>query len=495
FLSPDGKSYAFDNCASGYGRGEGVSTIIMKPLESALRDGDPIRAAIKNIAINQDGKTRTTTSPSQKAQEELIWKCYRDAGIEPSSAAYVEAHGTGTQAGDLAEAGAIAATCGQKRPLERPLFIGSIKTNIGHLEPASGFASVLKIALALEKGFIPPSINFEIPPTLHDLHFSRPKIEDEAVEKKNRVFVLSGKDEIAARSMTSNLQTYLRNLGDSCLETMLDNLAYAFDALEYSAVKPTRSLDQPRLGCVFTGQGAQWYAMGRELIKAYPLFKNSLCEADKYLKNFGASWSLMNELMKDKKTSLVNDAILSPPLCVAVQISIVRLLSSWNVKPTAVTSHSSGEVAAAYTAGVIDLQEAMAIVYSRGIHLEALRKNATFHGGMIAVDLGRESTKSYISMVKSGQAIVACVNSPSSITFSGDLVAIEELEVKLTSDNVFVRRLKVDVAYHSHHMKPLKDNYLKSLCKVLKQSGGFSEILYSSPVTGGAGDICYRHRA
>lgn len=135
----------------------------MKPLESALRDGDPIRAVIKNIAINQDGKTRTTTSPSQKAQEELIWKCYRDAGIEPSSAAYVEAHGTGTQAGDLAEAGAIAATCGQKRPLERPLFIGSIKTNIRHLEPASGFASVLKIALALEKGFIPPSINFEIP--------------------------------------------------------------------------------------------------------------------------------------------------------------------------------------------------------------------------------------------------------------------------------------------------------------------------------------------
>lgn len=183
--------------------------------------------------------------------------------------------------------------------------------------------------------------------------------------------------------------------------------------------------------------------------------------------------------------SLVNDAILSPPLCVAVQISIVRLLSSWNVKPTAVTCHSSGEVAAAYTAGVIDLQEAMAIVYSRGIHLEALRKNSTFQGGMIDVGLGRESANSYISMVKSGQAIVACVNSPSSTTFSGDLVAIEELEAKLTSDNVFVRRLKVDVAYHSHHMKPLIDNYLKSLCKVLKQSGGFSEILYFSPVTGG----------
>lgn len=189
--------------------------------------------------------------------------------------------------------------------------------------------------------------------------------------------------------------------------------------------------------------------------------------------------------MKDEETSLVNDAILSHPLCVAVQISIVRLLSSWNVKPTAVTSHSSGEVAAAYTAGAIDLQEAMAIVYSRGIHLEALRKKTSIHGGMIAVGLGRESAKSYISTITSGQAIVACVNSPSSTTLSGDLVAIEELEAKLTSDNVFVRRLKVDVAYHSHHMKPLKDNYLKSLGKALKQNGNFRETLYFSPVTGG----------
>lgn len=132
-------------------------------MEDALRDGDPIRAVVKNTAINQDGKTQTITSPSQTAQEELIRKCYRDAGIEPSSAAYVEAHGTGTQAGDLVEAGAIAATFGQKRSLEQPLFIGSIKTNIGHLEPVSGFASILKVTLALEKGFIPPSINFEIP--------------------------------------------------------------------------------------------------------------------------------------------------------------------------------------------------------------------------------------------------------------------------------------------------------------------------------------------
>lgn len=153
-------------------------------------------------------------------------------------------------------------------------------------------------------------------PTLHNLPFSRPNHEHEAFEKKSRVFVLSAKDEIAARSMASNLKTYLRGLEDSGQDTMLGNLAYTLgqrrstfpwivatpaesknsliDALENSAFKPTRSLDQPRLGFVFTGQGAQWYAMGRELIKAYPVFKNSLCEADRYLKDFGASWSLIS---------------------------------------------------------------------------------------------------------------------------------------------------------------------------------------------------------
>ena len=163
FLSPDGKSYAFDSRANGYGRGEGVATIILKPLHDALRDNDPIQAIIRATALNQDGKTPTLTSPSREAQEELIRTCYHSAGLDPLQTCYVEAHGTGTKAGDLAEAGAIGSVFGLGRAHDRPLYVGSLKTNIGHTEAASGLAAVIKVTKGLKHGLIPPSLNFEQP--------------------------------------------------------------------------------------------------------------------------------------------------------------------------------------------------------------------------------------------------------------------------------------------------------------------------------------------
>ena len=130
-------------------------------MRDALRDGDPIRAVVRQTALNQDGKTQTITSPSQAAQEDLIRRCYKSAGLNPADTDYVEAHGTGTQAGDPVEAGALHAVMGKGRRADRPLYIGSVKTNVGHTETASGFASIIKVVLALEKGQIPPSINFE----------------------------------------------------------------------------------------------------------------------------------------------------------------------------------------------------------------------------------------------------------------------------------------------------------------------------------------------
>ena len=163
FLSPDGKSYAFDSRANGYGRGEGIATIILKPLCDAVRDNDPVQAVIRATALNQDGRTPTLTSPSRHAQENLIRTCYRNAGLDPLETCYVEAHGTGTKAGDLAEAGAIGSTFGLDRPHDRPLYVGSVKTNIGHTEAASGLAAVIKVARSLHHGLIPPSLNFEKP--------------------------------------------------------------------------------------------------------------------------------------------------------------------------------------------------------------------------------------------------------------------------------------------------------------------------------------------
>lgn len=162
-LSPDGKSYAFDSRANGYGRGEGLAVIILKPEIAAMGDNDMVRATIRGSGCNHDGKTRGLHLPSSEAQEALIRQTYVSAGLDMKDTAYCEAHGTGTAAGDPLEAKALAATLGAARESMSPLLIGSVKTNIGHLEGAAGLASVIKTVLALERGIIPPSINFKTP--------------------------------------------------------------------------------------------------------------------------------------------------------------------------------------------------------------------------------------------------------------------------------------------------------------------------------------------
>ena len=161
FLSDEGRCYSFDGRGSGYGRGEGVVALIIKPLKDALAAGDPIRAVIRNTAVNQDGKTPGITMPSSEAQESLMRSAYADAGLDPTQTTLVEAHGTGTKVGDPIEIAAIAAVLSRCRTHSNPLFVGSVKANIGHLESASGLAGLLKAIVCLERDMIPPSINFE----------------------------------------------------------------------------------------------------------------------------------------------------------------------------------------------------------------------------------------------------------------------------------------------------------------------------------------------
>ena len=160
-LSPDGRSYAFDSRANGYGRGEGFAVIILKPENAAVMNNDIVRATIRGSGCNHDGKTKGLHLPSAEAQEALIRETYEGAGLELKDTAYCEAHGTGTAAGDPLEAKALAATLGRARHSTSPLMIGSVKTNIGHLEGAAGLASVIKTVFALERGIIPPSVNFK----------------------------------------------------------------------------------------------------------------------------------------------------------------------------------------------------------------------------------------------------------------------------------------------------------------------------------------------
>lgn len=391
----------------------------MKRLDDALIAGDPIRALIRETHLNQDGKTGTITSPSCEAQQQLIRECYEKANICPSSVQYFEAHGTGTPTGDPIEASAIAALFQKGRPRDQPLFIGSVKTNLGHTEPTSGLASVIKVVLALERKVIPPNINFEKPNeqllldewnmrvplqctawpygadgvrrasvnnfgygganahlimegwqpvTLHKSYSNGNSITPGNGQSK--IFILSAKDEESCKTMASNLTTYLQDrVSDSEDHDFFNNLAFTLGGrrtrfpwslttpasslsalatvLGNDKLSPTRASVRPRIGFVFTGQGAQWYAMGRELLSAYPLFKSSILEAEGFLRGFGCQWSLLDELLRDEETTNVTDTSFGMPLCAAIQISLVRLLEAWGVTPTAVSSHSSGEIAAA----------------------------------------------------------------------------------------------------------------------------------------------------
>ncbi|KAI0973114.1 hypothetical protein F4678DRAFT_478324 [Xylaria arbuscula] len=564
-LSQDGKSYAFDSRANGYGRGEGVATIVVKRLNDALACGDPIRALVRETCLNQDGKTETITTPSHTAQEELIHECYRRAGLDPCHTQYFEAHGTGTPTGDPIEIRAIAAVFGGPERAEA-LRIGSVKTNIGHTEAVSGLASLIKVVLALEKRQIPPSVNYKVPnpklsldqcrltvaTSLQHWPATQPNqprrasvnnfgyggsnahiILEEADPEPLRldptanshqkcaesvVLVISARDENACQRMVCNLVGYLndrRTMPEP--SKLLQNLAYTLgerrstfpwvavnqiclhgnstdnviQALESPKFAPVRALARrPRIGMVFTGQGAQWHAMGRELIGSYPGFKSSLEESEHHLSILGAEWSLLEELQRDAQTSRVNATEFSIPVCTALQIALVQLLQSWGIVPTSVTSHSSGEIAAAYAAGVVTHKQAMAAAFYRArLAADGALRLKGERGGMLAVGVGAEEASAYIErLTSSGKAVVACINSPQSVTIAGDVSTIEEMEDMCKQNGVFARRLRVDTGYHSHHMQPIAGPYLELLQQHIEPEDSDNvetlEVAFSSPVTG-----------
>ncbi|KAL2018152.1 hypothetical protein VTK56DRAFT_1228 [Thermocarpiscus australiensis] len=333
---------------------------------------------------------------------------------------------------------------------------------------------------------------------------------------KAKVFVFSARDEQACQRMVSNLKEHLENNPPADPETYLQSLAYTLGqrrtlfpwvaahtlpytcgieevirALATPKFKPKKTAGgAPRIGMVFTGQGAQWHAMGRELIVPYPVFKASLEEADGYLRELGAGWSLMEELCRDAATTRINDAAISVACSVALQISLVRLLRSWGVNPTAVTSHSSGEIAAAYAVGALSYREAMAVAYHRGVLVADKSLRGPVKGGMVAVGLGLEETERYLQRLTcGGKAVPACINSPQSVTVAGDIDAVTEIEALAKEDGVFARRLRVETGFHSHHMSPIAGPYSKALGQVFSGTESPEDMLdsvsFSSPLLGG----------
>ncbi|KAL8691096.1 MAG: hypothetical protein Q9218_003606 [Villophora microphyllina] len=551
-----GKSFTYDSRGTGYGRGEGVVTLVLKPLDDAVRDGDNIRAVIRNTGVNQDGKTNGITFPSSDAQAQLIEDVYQAVGLDPVQTAYVEAHGTGTAAGDPIEAEALARTFTRNRAHSDPLLVGSVKTNVGHLEAASGLTGLVKTIYALENGVIPPNINFEfpnkdiplqawklkVPTTIYQWPQNRlrrasisnfgfggtnahviveaycpeanlngsittngvnghsqdiahePPIANghgetnDSPALRRRLIVLSAHDKISVRQQMHDISRYISAKSEVNDADLMNDLAYTLcqrrstldwreavsattptelsDILSGSNSEPVRPSGEPKLGFVFTGQGAQWNAMGREL-HCYPVFAKCLHDLDGYLKEFGANWSLLDELNKDRESSLVDRPYISQPTTTAIQIALVNLLSSWNIKPRAVVGHSSGEIAAAYAAGALSARSSMLIAYQRGALAQTLNvKKPDRPGRMLAVGASPAAVRPMMKRLGSAQVVLACVNGPSLVTASGDERGISRLQTLTEEADLMNRKLKVDIAYHSPHMDDISLDYLKSLSSV-----------------------------
>ncbi|KAJ5583788.1 hypothetical protein N7450_006452 [Penicillium hetheringtonii] len=493
-FSPSGISKSFDASADGYGRGEAVNAVLIKRLGDAIRDGDPIRAVIRSTMVNCDGRSPGITTPSAEAQEKLIFGAYQKASIgDISQTAFVECHGTGTLAGDPIECSAIS------KIFPKGVYIGSVKPNVGHSEGASGLTSLVKAVLSLEHRQIPPNIHFHLPNPRIPWEENRlrvptkltawPKNRKERISVSNfgiggtnahvivdsssslrrtstaqntgedsryLLLLLSAKSQAALLRRRESILKYMV-LHPSRLENLEYTLAARREHLTHRGflIKP-RDVEQsmgdmkssvvgqmPKLIFTFTGQGAQWPGMGRELMARFSIFRDTIRSLDHILQSLEShpSWSLEDTLV-DPDNDRINAPKLSQTLCCALQIALVNLLTERGCHPTSVIGHSSGEIAAAYAAGAITAKCAIAISYYRGLLVESSPL-----GAMAAVGLNREIVELYLQ----DDVVLACENSPTSITLSGEPSQLEVVLNRIKSDHpdVLCRQLRVDRAYHS----------------------------------------------
>lgn len=315
-----------------------------------------------------------------------------------------------------------------------------------------------------------------------------PKIRGEAVDPRQafihgrKLFVFSANDKASLARVTRDLVVYLEQRPEMFQIDLMSNVAYtlcqrrsllqwrlavpasnSFELIEKLSkenVVPGKEVEPLRVGMIFTGQGAQWWGMGRELYEQYPVYRDSIDRADTCIANMGANWSLVEELSKDAAASAVGQAHISQPACTAIQLALTDLLRSWGIRPAAVAGHSSGEIAASYAAGILTFDACMTVAYHRGRLIPVLkRKHPELRGAMMAVGGSKEEFSPLLDGLKDGEARIACFNSPSSLTISGDEPAIAEIERAIQEKQVFNRRLQVDVAYHSHHMNLVAKEY------------------------------------
>jgi acyl transferase domain-containing protein/acyl carrier protein len=543
-LSPTGRCKAFDASGDGYVRAEGAAIVVLKSLAQAEADGDQIYAVITASGVNCDGKTNGITVPSSQAQAALLNSIYSHSEFDINDIVYVEAHGTGTAVGDPLETKALSVALGAQRAKDNPLLIGSAKTNLGHLEVASGMAGLLKAVLCLKYHAIPKSLHFKTPnPAIHFQEWNL-KVADSftplpdtqkplfvgvnsfgfgganahvlleeyltdknlAANYANRIpplFFSARKTEALvelairyAQLITAADAAHYYDIAWSALHhrqllehrvaifaddkaTLLKNLHSFIQGEPVAGVVSAEAMpESTQLAFVYSGNGCQWLGMGCVLFKENKVFRNTVKEVDKYWQQY-ADFSIVEELFANKDSDRMQLTEVAQPVLFAFQVALTKMLQALGLNAVAALGHSVGEVAAAWASGALSLRQAVHVVYERSF----AQAQTQGLGKMAAVGLSAPQMQEKLTTLKlADKVVVAGINSPNSVTISGDESALKEIEAQMLASSVFFRLLDLDYAFHSPYMNPIQERVLKGLEK-LKPSKT-RQIRFISTVTG-----------
>lgn len=518
-MSPDGRCHTFDADANGYVRSEGCGMVVLKRLGDAIADGDRVLAVIRGSAVNQDGRTPGLTAPSETAQQAVIRAALANAGVGPSDVQYVEAHGTGTRLGDPIELRALGAVFADER--SQPLYVGSVKTNVGHTEAAAGIIGLIKAALALERGAIPGQLNWKKGNPDVDWESLRLRVVTElnqwpdpdgrriagvssfgfsgtnahvvleaavpaptkvslAPARKLQLLPLSAQTRTALDAIAGQYASFLKNTTSDLVEIaaeagigrahMDERLAVLASTPEEAAEKliqigsemplgsfrGARQVAEPSVAFLFTGQGALYPGMGADLYESEPVFRGALDRiaelADPHLDR-----PLLDVIFgrTQEDADLSNQALYAQPALFCIEYGLAQLWKSWGVRPAAVMGHSLGEYAAASTAGIWSLEDAVRLVVRRGALMQALPERPAAMAAVMAEEgIVRAAVARY------GIALsVAALNGPENVVVSGDGDAVDAICDEFDRAGISSKKLRVSHAFHSPHMDPMLDAF------------------------------------
>ncbi|GAA4873683.1 hypothetical protein GCM10023222_31620 [Saccharopolyspora cebuensis] len=527
-LAADGRCKAFSDDADGTGLSEGVGVLVVERLSDARRLGHRVLGVVAGSAVNQDGASNGLTAPNGPSQERVIRAALANAGLAPSDVDAVEAHGTGTSLGDPIEAGALLKTYG-RRDSAAPLWLGSLKSNIGHAQSAAGVAGVIKMVQAMRRGVLPATLHVSAPSSKVDWSSGSVEVltEQRAWPETGRVrragvssfgvsgtnahvvleqapagstderadagvvpWVLSGHSPTALRAQAERLGDFLAprpdllrcDVGWSLLSRAklqhravvltADHDRIAMDLASVASVAPgqvsgTADVDG-RTVLVFPGQGAQWVGMGAGLLGSSRVFAEAMAECDAVLAEF-VDWSLLEVIREGRELDRVD---VVQPVSFAVMVSLARLWQSHGITPDAVLGHSQGEIAAAHVAGVLSLRDAARIVVLRS---RLIGEELAGRGGMVSLAVPESEAAELI-----GPGLeVAVVNGPSSVVVAGDPAACEALVAEAERWEIRVRRVPVDYASHSAHVESIREELTGILSDIKPEE---SEVPFFSTV-------------